>query len=138
MFIGWFHWLAGVGGGLRIAAVGVDSVDCPCLINRLISHKIAFITNFYTYKSLMNTLQELGEAVAKRRRQLKLSQGQVAQAAGVNPSVLSRLERGRASEYGARKLLQVLAVLGLEVDFRERGQAGSLEELKREREQRKT
>jgi len=86
----------------------------------------------------MNTLQELGEAVAKRRRQLKLSQGQVAQAAGVNPSVLSRLERGRASEYGARKLLQVLAVLGLEVDFRERGQAGSLEELKREREQRKT
>ena len=86
----------------------------------------------------MDNLQELGEAVAARRRDLKLTQAKVAQAAGVNPTVLSRLERGRVSEYGARKLLQVLAVLGLEVEFRERGQAGSLEELKRERDQRKS
>lgn len=85
----------------------------------------------------MNSLQELGEAVAARRREMKLTQGEVALAAGVNPTVLSRFERGRVSEYGARKLLQVLVVLGLELEFRERGHAGSLEELKREREQRK-
>ena len=85
----------------------------------------------------MDTLNELGQAVALRRRELKLTQEDVAEAAGVNPDVLSRFERGRAPEYGARKLLQVLAVLGLEVEFRERGQAGSLDELRREREQRK-
>jgi transcriptional regulator with XRE-family HTH domain len=81
----------------------------------------------------MQTLAELGDALATRRRALGLKQGQVAQQAGVSQEALSRLERGNASEFGSRKLLAVLAVLGMELDFVETGTAGSLDELRRER-----
>ena len=44
-----------------------------------------------------------------------------------------RFERGQVSEFGSRKLLAVLAVLGLEMTFTEVGVAGTLDELRRER-----
>ena len=62
----------------------------------------------------MQTLQELGEAVAKRRKALNLRQQVVAKQAGITPECLSRFERGRGAEFGARKLLAVLAMLGME------------------------
>jgi transcriptional regulator with XRE-family HTH domain len=81
----------------------------------------------------MQTLQELGAAVAERRRTLGFQQGFVAAQAGVTAETLSRFERGRAVEFGARKLLAVLAVLGLELDFLQIGQSGTLDELRAER-----
>src|ERR1700722_8058461 len=81
----------------------------------------------------MKTLQELGAAVAARRQALRLRQKAVAYQAGVTPESLSRFERGRASEFGSRKLLAVLAVLGFELEFTESGRSGSLDELRRER-----
>lgn len=81
----------------------------------------------------MQTLQELGEAVAARRRALGLRQAAVAQQAGVRPESLSRFERGRSAEFGTRKLLAVLAVLGMELDVVTAGQSGTLDELRRER-----
>ena len=81
----------------------------------------------------MQTLQELGEAVAQRRKALKLRQGVVAEQAGITAETLSRFELGRGSEFGARKLLAVLAVLGMEIQFAERGISGSLDELRKER-----
>jgi HTH-type transcriptional regulator/antitoxin HipB len=81
----------------------------------------------------MKTLQELGAAVAARRQAIRLKQKAVARQAGVTPESLSRFERGRASEFGSRKLLAVLAVLGFELEFTESGQSGSLDELRRER-----
>jgi HTH-type transcriptional regulator/antitoxin HipB len=81
----------------------------------------------------MKTLQELGAAVAARRQALRLMQKAVARQAGITPESLSRFERGRASEFGSRKLLAVLAVLGFELEFTESGQSGSLDELRRER-----
>ncbi len=83
----------------------------------------------------MQTLQELGEAVAARRKQLGLKQGDVAVMAGVTAESLSRFERGRCAEFGTRKLLAVLAVLGAELDVMAQGQAGNLDELRRERAQ---
>ena len=80
----------------------------------------------------MKTLQELGEAVATRRRQLGLRQADVAARAGITPESLSRFERGRVAELGARKLLAVLAVLGAELDVVAQGQSGNLDELRRE------
>ena len=62
-----------------------------------------------------------------------LRQAAVAQQAGVTAESLSRFERGRSAEFGARKLLAVLAVLGMELDFVVAGQAGTLDELRRER-----
>lgn len=81
----------------------------------------------------MQTLQELGEAVAARRKLLGLKQADVAVQAGVTAESLSRFERGRAAEFGSRKLLAVLAVLGAELDVIAQGQSGNLDELRRER-----
>lgn len=83
----------------------------------------------------MQTLQELGIAVASRRQSLGLRQKAVAQQAGITPELLSRFERGRSAEFGARKLLAVLAVLGMELEPVVMGQAGTLDELRRERSQ---
>ena len=73
--------------------------------------------------------------MAARRKQLGLKQGDVAAMAGVTAESLSRFERGRAAEFGTRKLLAVLAVLGAELDVMAQGQAGNLDELRRERAQ---
>ena len=83
----------------------------------------------------MQTLQELGEAVATRRKALGLRQHAVAEQAGITPESLSRFERGRSAELGARKLLAVLAVLGMEINLVPVGQSGMLDELRRERNQ---
>ncbi|HVK54154.1 MAG TPA: helix-turn-helix transcriptional regulator [Burkholderiales bacterium] len=81
----------------------------------------------------MQTLQELGEMVAARRQALSLRQGEVATQAGISQESLSRFERGRVVEFGARKLMAVLAVLGMELQFIEMGASGSLDELRKER-----
>lgn len=81
----------------------------------------------------MRTLQELGEAVARTRRELGLKQKDVAAQAGITAESLLRFERGQVAEFGARKLLAVLAILGMEVSFVKIGLSGSLDELRRER-----
>ena len=83
----------------------------------------------------MQTLHELGEAVATRRKALGLRQHAVAEQAGITPESLSRFERGRSAELGARKLLAILAVLGMEINLVPVGQSGMLDELRRERNQ---
>lgn len=62
-----------------------------------------------------------------------LKQAAVALQAGITPESLSRFERGRCAEFGARKLLAVLAVLGMELDAIVTGQSGTLDDLRRER-----
>jgi transcriptional regulator with XRE-family HTH domain len=81
----------------------------------------------------MQALAELGEAVAAQRKALKLNQGEVAMRSGLTRESLVRFERGQLSEFGSRKLLAVLAVLGLEISFTEVGRSGTLDELRRER-----
>lgn len=81
----------------------------------------------------MRTLVELGAAVAERRRALRLNQGVVAKQAGLSQEHLSRFENGHLAELGARKLLAVLAVLGLELDVVVSGTSGTLDELRKER-----
>jgi len=81
----------------------------------------------------MRTLQELGRSVAASRRELRLDQKDVAAQAGVTRESLVRFERGQLPEFGSRKLLAILAVLGMEVTFTKIGMSGSLDELRRER-----
>lgn len=81
----------------------------------------------------MQTLKEVGEAVADRPRLLGLKQGVVASHAGISQETLSRLERGNVAEFGSRKLLAVLSVLGMELQFSETIASGSLDDLRRER-----
>lgn len=79
----------------------------------------------------MQTLPELGEAVARRR--LGLKQGDVAVQAGIAQATLSRFELGKLPEFGSRKLIAVLAVPGMELQFGETVFFGSLDPLRRER-----
>jgi len=81
----------------------------------------------------VKTLQELGKTVAATRRELRLKQKDVAAQAGITPESLLRFERGQVSEFGSRKLLAVLAILGMEITFVKTGMSGSLDELRRER-----
>ncbi len=79
------------------------------------------------YKSIMKTIQELGEAVSVSRKAQGLRQKDVAARAGISPEALLRLERGHVAEFGSRKLLAVLAVLGMELAFTSLGKSGSLD-----------
>lgn len=81
----------------------------------------------------MQTLQELGQTLAGRRKALGLKQGFVAEQSGLSQALLSRLERGQLTEFGTRKLLALLAVLDMELAFTEIGTTGTLDELRRER-----
>ncbi len=83
----------------------------------------------------MKTIQELGASIAERRKQLGLKQRDVAVLAGISAESLSRFERGRVPEFGSRKLLSVLAVLGAELDLINEIQSGNLDELRIERAQ---
>lgn len=80
----------------------------------------------------MQTLNELGLAVANRRRSLRLTQAEVAGRAGISSDTLSKFELGRVTEFGARKLLAVLASLGMELEFTKEGTAGNLDQLRLE------
>jgi HTH-type transcriptional regulator / antitoxin HipB len=71
------------------------------------------------YTSHYADTAELGEAVSTRRKTLGLNQSEVSLRSGIARESLVRFERGRVSEFGSRKLLAVLAVLGLEMSFTE-------------------
>lgn len=80
----------------------------------------------------MQTTRELGALVAERRHALAMQQREVARRAGLTPESLSRLERGHLPEFGVRKLINLLNVLGLELRVTERGTSGNLDELRKE------
>lgn len=80
----------------------------------------------------MQTVTNLGEAVARRRRSLGLKQGEVAKVAGISQDTLSRFELGKVADIGTRRLLAVLSALGLELDFKPEVSTGSLDDLKQE------
>jgi HTH-type transcriptional regulator / antitoxin HipB len=81
----------------------------------------------------LQTISELANAVALRRKILGLKQADAAARAGVSVESLSRFERGRSAEFGTRKLLAVLAVLQAELDIVSPGHAGNLDALRQER-----
>lgn len=67
----------------------------------------------------VRSARDLGECVRAKRRQLRATQAEVADLAGVGVRFLSELERGKESaEIG--KVLQVLRALGLDVAVRSR------------------
>ena len=81
----------------------------------------------------MQTLQELGSEIATLHKAAGLTQAELAAQAGITKDTLSRFERGALAEFGSRKLLAVLAALGMEVEFRGKDKGGTLDELRRER-----
>ena len=65
----------------------------------------------------MNTLPDLGREVARLRKARGLTQKELAALSGLGQSTLARFETGGVAEFGARKLLRVLEVLGHEMGY---------------------
>lgn len=67
----------------------------------------------------IQSVKELGEAIRKRRKKLRVTQTELAASAGVGLMFVSMLENGkRTSEVG--KVIQVIETLGLDVLIEER------------------
>jgi transcriptional regulator with XRE-family HTH domain len=69
----------------------------------------------------MITLPDLGNAIAKRRKAMGLSQKVLAGKAGVGRSTLDALENARLGELGFVKVARILAALGLQLKLQETG-----------------
>ncbi|MEK6353231.1 MAG: helix-turn-helix domain-containing protein [Burkholderia cenocepacia] len=60
-------------------------------------------------------LNEIGQAVAKRRAELHLTQAQLARLAGLSRLTINQLETGKLKDLGINKLIPLLALLGIEL-----------------------
>ncbi|MBR7952520.1 helix-turn-helix domain-containing protein [Burkholderia cenocepacia] len=60
-------------------------------------------------------LNEIGQAVAKRRAELDLTQAQLARLAGLSRLTVNQLETGKLKDLGINKLIPLLALLGIEL-----------------------
>jgi predicted XRE-type DNA-binding protein len=99
------------------ADIGGSASVVDQLIFRRICQMMPINLGSWTNTSNMQTLSEVGEAVAARRRSRGMKQGEAAPLAGISQETLSRFERGNVSEFGSRKLLAVLDVVGMELQF---------------------
>lgn len=63
----------------------------------------------------LSNLVDLGQEVARLRKAKGLTQKQVGALTGFGQSTLARFETGQVSEFGSRKLLRLLEVLGYEL-----------------------
>lgn len=60
----------------------------------------------------ITSLPELGLEIARLRRDKGLTQKELGKLAGMGQSTLARFETGQVAEFGSRKLLRLLEVLG--------------------------
>lgn len=71
-------------------------------------------------------LYEIGQAVAKRRTELDLTQAQLAKLAGLSRFTINQLEAGKVKDVGINKLIPLLSVLGIELTTKERAEQRGL------------
>jgi transcriptional regulator with XRE-family HTH domain len=76
----------------------------------------------------------MGELIAERRTQLKLSQAELAGKSRVSRATLDALENGRLRELGFTRVTRILTALSLELRLREaERQRPTLEDLRSEK-----
>ena len=81
----------------------------------------------------MLPLASIGERIARKRKELGMTQSQLAQKARVGISTLDALENARLGELGYSKVTNILTALGLELRLQEiSGRRPTLEELMEE------
>jgi transcriptional regulator with XRE-family HTH domain len=67
----------------------------------------------------MLDIPSLGAQIAQKRKQLGLSQAELARKASIGRSTLDALENGRIGELGYSKITKILSALGLELKLQE-------------------
>lgn len=81
----------------------------------------------------MIDLISIGRQIARRRKELKLSQTELSKQAGVSRATIDAVENGRARELGFSKLSKLLAALSLELTLQPaRSQRPTLDDLLKE------
>jgi len=65
----------------------------------------------------MNNLLDLGQELARLRKERGMTQKELANLSGMGQSTLARFETGGVAEFGSRKLLRLLEVLGHEMTY---------------------
>jgi transcriptional regulator with XRE-family HTH domain len=86
-----------------------------------------------SYIRFMLPLFSLGEQIAIKRKELRLTKPALAKKARVGLSTLDALENGRMGELGYSKITNILAALGLELKLEEASaRRPTLEELMEE------
>ncbi|RQS31597.1 helix-turn-helix domain-containing protein [Burkholderia sp. Bp8992] len=65
-------------------------------------------------------LYEIGQAIAKRRAELDLTQARLARLAGLSRLTVNQLETGKLNDLGINKLIPLLALLGIDLVTRAR------------------
>ena len=81
----------------------------------------------------MDSLPSLGRAVAQLRQAHGMTQKQLAALCGLGQSTLARFETGGVAEFGSRKLLRLLDVLGYELSFTPKSSSFALDDALAER-----
>lgn len=81
----------------------------------------------------MDSLQLLGQAVAQLRRDRGFTQKQLGDLSGLAQSTVARFETGGVAEFGSRKLLRLLEVLGHEMAFTPKRASFTLDDALAER-----
>lgn len=66
-------------------------------------------------------LTSVGDRIASRRKELGISQSDLATNARVSRATLDALENGRSSEIGFSRITKILTALGLELRIHEAG-----------------
>ncbi|MGZ3699415.1 MAG: helix-turn-helix domain-containing protein [Bdellovibrionota bacterium] len=67
----------------------------------------------------MLNLISIGLQIAGKRKQLGLSQAELARKAGISRATLDALENGRSGELGFSKVTRILSALGMGLKLRE-------------------
>lgn len=65
----------------------------------------------------MTNLPDVGRELAKLRKSRGMTQRELATACGMGQSTLARFETGGVPEFGARKLMRLLEVLGFGLSY---------------------
>lgn len=89
-------------------------------------------TNAYS-SSALRTLPGLGRRFQELRKRSGKTQTEVAVAVGMRQEALSRFESGRGTDFSLGKLLRLLDVLELEVEFKPATRRPTLNDLLDER-----
>jgi transcriptional regulator with XRE-family HTH domain len=67
----------------------------------------------------MLTLVSMGVEIAAKRKQLGLTQGQLAKRAAISRATLDALENGRSGELGFSKVIRILSALEMSLKLQE-------------------
>ena len=88
------------------------------------------------YKEYMNMV-EIGETIRTARKKTGMTQEELGQSLGMSRATISGIETGHVKEIGIRKVIALLAALGLELFVGQKRKYPTLQELRRENHEQK-